>query len=146
MFILHRKVYFDLIKMQNMAWAKHSVKKRVVWEGRRSPMIQKDAAAFKIDKPEVVVEGKRKCRFYPGSKALKEICKFQKSMELLILKVAFYHVVCEVMQKEKLWYKIQANAILASHEATETFLVWLFEDSNLCTMHTKCVTIMPKDV
>ena len=70
------------------------------------------------DKPGVVVEVKRK-QILLGTKALKEICKFQKSTEVLIPKVAFYHLVCEVLQKEKLCYKIQASAILALREATE---------------------------
>ena len=41
--------------------------------------------------------------------ALKEICRFQKCTELLIPKVAFYHIVCEILQNEKSWFKIQAS-------------------------------------
>ena len=78
-------------------------------------------------------------------KALKEICRFQKSMELLIPKVAFHHVVHEILQKEKLWYKIQANTILALHEAAKAYLICLFEDGNLCVIHARYITIMPKD-
>lgn len=40
----------------------------------------------------------------------------------------------------------QSSAILALQEATEAFLVHLFEDSNLCTVHAKRVTLMTKDM
>ena len=40
----------------------------------------------------------------------------------------------------------QSTAILALQEATEAFLVHLFEDANLCAVHAKRVTIMPKDI
>ena len=35
---------------------------------------------------------------------------------------------------------------MALQEACEAYLIWLFEDSNLCAIHTKRVTIMPKDI
>ena len=41
---------------------------------------------------------------------------------------------------------IQAGAVLVLHEATEAYLVCLFEDTNLCTIHAKCVTILPHDM
>ena len=41
---------------------------------------------------------------------------------------------------------MQAGAVLALHEAAEAYLVCLFEDTNLCTIHAKYVTIMPKDM
>jgi histone H3/H4 len=37
-------------------------------------------------------------------------------------------------------------AVLALQEAFEAYLVGVFEDTNLCTMHAKRVTIMPKDM
>ena len=37
-------------------------------------------------------------------------------------------------------------AILALQEAAEAYLVGLFEDTNLCAIHAKRVTIMPKDI
>jgi len=42
--------------------------------------------------------------------------------------------------------RFQSSAILALQEATETYLVGLFEDTNLCAIHAKRVTIMPKDM
>ena len=85
-------------------------------------------------------------RFQPGMKVLKEIRKFQKSTELLILKVSFLWVVWEILQKEYAWYRIQASAVLALHEAAESYIVRLFKDNNLCAIHAKQIMIMPKDM
>lgn len=43
-------------------------------------------------------------------------------------------------------FRWQSQAILALQEATEAFLVHLFEDTNLCAIHAKRVTIMQKDL
>jgi len=40
----------------------------------------------------------------------------------------------------------QSQAIMALQEAAEAFLVHLFEDTNLCAIHAKRVTIMQKDI
>lgn len=42
--------------------------------------------------------------------------------------------------------RFQSSAILALQEAAEAYLVGLFEDTNLCAIHAKRVTIMPKDI
>ena len=84
--------------------------------------------------------------FQPGTKALREIQKFQKSMELLIPKLPFLRVVHEILQRDYGCHHIQARVVLALHEAMEAYLVCLLEDTNLCTIHTKCVTILPKDM
>ncbi|XP_038051975.1 histone H3-like [Patiria miniata] len=92
-------------------------------------------------------EGRRKHRFRPGTKALLEIRRYQKSTSLLIAKLPFARVVREVASifshHDLMW---QAAAIMALQEASEAFLVHLFEDANLCAIHAKRVTIMPKDI
>ena len=86
-------------------------------------------------------------RYRPGEKALKEIRFYQRNTELLIRRLPFSRLVKEVQgyfyRKEYRW---QASAILALQEAAEAHLVGLFEDANLCTIHAKRVTIMPKDI
>ena len=67
-------------------------------------------------------------------------------MELLIPKLAFWRLVQELLQAEGSWYMIQVEAVLALHEATEAYLIRLFKDANLCAIHAKCITVMPKDV
>ena len=42
--------------------------------------------------------------------------------------------------------RFQTPAILALQEAAEAYLVGLFEDSNLCAIHAKRVTVMPRDI
>lgn len=86
-------------------------------------------------------------RYRPGEKALREIRFYQKNTELLIRRLPFARLVREVQtyffRKEYRW---QAEAMLALQEAAEAHLVGLFEDANLCTIHAKRVTVMPKDI
>jgi len=91
----------------------------------------------------------RKHRFRPGTVALREIRKYQKSTELLIRKLPFKRTVREIAEAYKIQGKIcrfQSHALMALQEAAEAYLVGLFEDTNLCCLHAKRVTIMPKDM
>ena len=85
-------------------------------------------------------------RFRPGTVALQEIRRYQKSTDLLIRKLPFQRLVREIAQDFKLNLKFQSAALSALQEAAEAYLVGLFEDTNLCTIHAKRVTIMPKDI
>jgi len=78
--------------------------------------------------------------------ALREIRRYQKSTELLIPKAAFQRIVREVASGFRTDIRFKADAILALQEAAESYLVGLFEDTNLCAIHAKRVTIMPKDM
>ena len=90
---------------------------------------------------------KKPWRYQPGTVALCKICQFQKCTDLLIHKLPFSHLVCKIALEEGRYYMcFQVHAILTLQEAAETYLVGLLEDANLCTMHVKCVTIMPKDI
>lgn len=82
-----------------------------------------------------------------GEKALREIRKYQQSTDLLLRRLPFARLVREIqitMTREA--YRWQASAILALQESAEAHLVGLFEDCNLCAIHGKRVTIMPKDM
>ncbi|GAB4848752.1 Alpha-glucosides permease mph3 [Ancistrocladus abbreviatus] len=89
---------------------------------------------------------KRPHRFRPGTVALREIRKYQKSTDPLIRKLPFQRLVREIAQDFKVDLRFQSHAIFALQEAAEAYLVALFEDTNLCAIHAKRVTIMPKDV
>ena len=89
---------------------------------------------------------KKPHRYRPGTVALREIKRYQKSTELLIRKLPFQRVVREVAQEYKSDLRFQSNAVLALQEACESYIVGLFEDTNLCAIHAKRVTIMPKDI
>ena len=96
----------------------------------------------KMDKEK----GEKIKRTRRGLKALQEIKKYQSSTELLIWRLPFQRVVKEIIQNIREDLQLQSMVIMALQEAGETFLIGLLEQSNLCTLHTKQVTIMPKDV
>jgi histone H3 len=58
----------------------------------------------------------------------------------------FQHLVHEIVQEHRNDLQFQSTAVLALQEASEAYLVGLYEDANLCTIHAKCVNIMPKDM
>jgi len=108
-----------------------------------------DQASARSNQP-----GEKKRRFRPGTVALREIRKYQKSTDLLIRKLPFSRVVREIandMTTQMNDYgdtglRWQSSAILALQEATEAYLVHLFEDANLCAIHAKRVTLMTRDI
>ena len=85
-------------------------------------------------------------RFRPGTVALREIRKYQKSTELLIRKLPFQRLVREVAQGFKTDVCFDSHAIMAIQEASEAYLTKLFEDTNMCAIHAKRVTIFPSDM
>jgi histone H3 len=89
---------------------------------------------------------KKPHRYRPGTVALREIRRFQKSTELLMRKLPFSRLVREIAQDFKSDLRFNDNAIMALQEASEAYLVGLFEDSNKCALHAKRVTLMPKDI
>jgi histone H3 len=89
---------------------------------------------------------KKPHRYRPGTVALREIRRYQKSTDLLIRKLPFQRLVREIAQDYKQECKFQGSSILALQESSEAYLTGIFEDSNLCAIHAKRVTIMPKDI
>ncbi|KAH7009136.1 histone [Microdochium trichocladiopsis] len=88
----------------------------------------------------------RNYRYKPGTVALREIRRYQKSTELLIRKAPFQRIVREIAQDFKSDLRFQSSAIGALQEAVESYLISLFEDTNLCAIHAKRVTIQSKDI
>ena len=79
--------------------------------------------------------------------ALREIRRYQKSVDLLIPKFTFQRLVREVvMDSNSKEFRVQASAVLALQESAEAYLVGLFEETNLAAIHAKRVTIMVKDI
>ncbi|XP_024865273.1 histone H3-like, partial [Kryptolebias marmoratus] len=68
-------------------------------------------------------------RYRPGTVALWKFCCYQKSTELLIWKLPFQHLVREITQDFKTNLSFQSSAIMALQEASEAYLVGLFEDT-----------------
>ena len=89
---------------------------------------------------------KRPHCYRPGTVALCEIHKYQKSTELLIRKATFRRLVRKICQIFKSDLQMQSTALLALQEASEMYFICLFDDTNECAIHGKHVTIMPKDM
>ena len=89
---------------------------------------------------------KKPHRYRPGTVALREIRRYQKSTSLLLKKLPFQRLVREIAQDYKPDLHFQSVAILALQEATEAYMVGLFEDTNLCAIHAKRITIKPRDM
>ena len=85
-------------------------------------------------------------RYRAGTAALKDICHFQKTSVLLIRKLPFQRLVRAIAQDFKTDLRFQSAVILCLQEAVEAYLVKLFDDANLCAIHARRVTIMPKDI
>ena len=89
---------------------------------------------------------KKPHRYRPGTVALREIRRYQKGVDLLIRKLPFQRLVRELAVDFKTDLRFQGSAVLALQEAAENFLIRNFEDTNLCAIHAKRKTIMPKDM
>jgi len=118
-----------------MARTKSSSRKPVLIGGKAH---QSTAKKKKKSKPR---------RLRPGTKALREIKKMQKNTNLLIPRLPFHRLVREVQlnfNNETLcWEK---RALEALHTAAEQYIIELFEDANLCAIHSRRVTMMVKDI
>ena len=89
---------------------------------------------------------KKPHRYRPGTVALREIRRYQKSTDLLIRKLPFQRLVREIAQNYRADLRFQSAALGAIQEAAEAYLIDLLQDTNLCAIHAKRVTIMPKDI
>ena len=126
-----------------MARTKQTARKHTGTKHPRKHIAHKAAAK----KTQSATNGvKKPHRFRPGTVALREIRRFQKSTELLIRKLPFQRLVREIASEYRNELRFQSSAVLALQEASEAYMVGLFEDTNLCAIHAKRVTIMPKDM
>ena len=124
-----------------MARTKQTARKTT---GGKAPRKQLASKAARKSTPSAGI--KKPHRYRPGTVALRDIRKYQKSTDLLLRKLPFQRLVREIAQEFKHDLRFQNAAILCLQEACEAYLVSLFEDSNLCAIHAKRVTIMTKDI
>lgn len=141
---------------------------------KRAPVPKKSTRSSKAGLASVKGHTKKKpqkekkavYKFRPGTVALRDIKKYQKSTELLIRRLPFQRIIREVaanfvrsranlsphamLPKSHLPaddnLRFQASAVQAIQEATEAYIVNLFQETNLCAIHAHRVTIMPKDI
>ena len=153
------EIYFKYFSLQKMARTKATVwkwagmglllvtslKGRTSWSLKgKTPRI--GVKRLQQIKPKMGKIPSNKRQFQPDTWALCEIRKFQKSTELQIPEASFLRLVQEILQKEHRDHLIQAGTVLALHEATESYIICLLEDTNLCAIHAKHVTILPQDM
>merc|ERR1711959_837464 len=89
---------------------------------------------------------RKKPRFKPGTVALREIRRYQKSTELLLPRSPFLRLCKEITGAYDPDIRFAAQAVIALQEAAEAYLVGVFEDTQLCAIHAKRVTVMKKDM
>jgi len=143
---LHQKLlsipHTHQYKSSNMARTKQTARKST---GGKAPRKQLASKAARKSAPSTGGV-KKPHRYKPGTVALREIRRYQKSTELLIRKLPFQRLVREIAQDFKSDLRFQSSAIGALQESVEAYLVSLFEDTNLCAIHAKRVTIQSKDI
>ena len=123
------------------------VARKTIPKKSRAPENLRDRAKKAERKPAPKTGGlKKPHRYRPGVLALREIRRYQKSTELLVRKLPFQRLIREIAEDFATDMRFQSAALNALQEATEAYLVGLFEDTNLCAIHAKPVTIMPQDI
>nr|XP_004463573.2 uncharacterized protein LOC101438452 [Dasypus novemcinctus] len=121
----------SLISGETMARTKQTARKST---GGKAPRKQLATKAARKSAP-ATGGVKKPHRYRPGTVALREIRRYQKSTELLIRKLPFQRLVREIAQDFKTDLRFQSSAVMALQEACEAYLVGLFEDTNLCAIH-----------
>lgn len=128
-----------------MARTKTTARKSHVGVKRPRKQVAAKSKARKRDKP-AMGGVKRPHRFRPGTVAIREIRKYQRSTNMLLRKLPFQRLVRDVASAHRADVRFQSSALHALQEAVEAYLVGLFEDTNLCAIHAKRVTIMVRDM
>jgi histone H3 len=111
---------------------------------RKAAKVGKKAA--KKSAASGVKKGKGSRKWHPGTVALRQIKKYQKSTDLLLRKAPFQRLVRELAGNYKDGLRFASSAVAALQEATESYVVSLLSDTNLCAVHSRRVTIMPRDL
>lgn len=89
---------------------------------------------------------RKKPRFHPGTVALREIKRYQKSTSLLIPKAPFSRLVRNICADIDNDLRFAAQALMALQEAAEAYMVSVLEDAGLCAVHAKRQTVMKSDM
>merc|ERR1712032_265166 len=89
---------------------------------------------------------KRKFRYRPGTVVLREVKKYQKSVNNLLPRASFQRLVRNIVSDMDHDLRFQSAALYALQEATEAYIVGVFEDTNLCAIHANRKTILKKDM
>ena len=92
------------------------------------------------------VKVRKKHRWRPGTVAMRDIRRYQKSTKCLMQRAPFQRLVRSLAKGYNSELRFQASSLAALQEATEAYVVGLFEDVNLCALHAGRVTVMTRDM
>ena len=126
--------------------AKKAAKPKAVKSSQSPSKKSASKSPKKSQKPASQAGDKRKIRYKPGTVALREIRRYQKSTDLLLPRAPFQRLVREITGAHDPDLRFQAQALIALQEAAEAYLVGIFEDTQLCAIHAKRVTVQKKDM
>ncbi|KAL6046370.1 histone H3.3-like [Balamuthia mandrillaris] len=129
-----------------MARTKQTARKSTGGKAPRKVLATKKAAVLAKPSFGRFAAVQKPHRYRPGTVALREIRTFQKSTDLIIRRVAFERLIREIAQDFRCGLRFAKPALNAIQQATEAYLVGLFADANLCALHGKRTSVMPKDV
>ena len=124
-----------------MARVKHTARKDEA--GKKQSTFAKKQPRSQADNPPAQHQPHR---YRPGMVTLREIQKYQKSTDLLIRKLPFQRLLHEILQGFGVGFRVAPALMMALQEMAEAYLIQLLEDSNLCAIHAKHITIQPKDI
>jgi len=127
---------------RTMARTKHTARKS---KGGKKQRLQLATKAARKSAP-ATGGVKKPHRYKPGTVALREIRRYQKTTELLLRKLPFMRLVREVANEFRPNLRFQGSALLALQEATEAYMVQILEESNILAIHAKRVTVQAKDL
>ena len=113
----------------------------------KMPTKVKDSKAIKKTAPaEGGVKDRKVRRNKPGTVTLREVKRYQKTVDMLLPRASFQRVVRAITMEMDHTLRFQSQALQALQEASEAYIVGLFEDTNLCAIHAKRVTVQRKDM
>ena len=112
----------------------------------KMPMVKGSKAIKKAAPASGGMKEKKMRRFKPGTVTLREIKRYQKSTEMMLPRAPFQRLVRGITMDMDHSLRFQSQALLALQEATEAYIVGLFEDTNLCAIHAKRMTVQKKDM
>lgn len=125
-------------------------KQRVPEKGKNAKQPRGGRATIGLSKKSSSGGSIKRQRLRPGERAIREIRRYQRSTDLLIRKLPFQRLVRQIVEDDsdlsRMKLRFQGTAMLALQEASEAYLVGVFEDANDCALHAKRVTVMPKDM
>jgi len=92
------------------------------------------------------MKDKKARKFKAGTVTLREIKRYQKTVDMLLPRAPFQRLVRSITTEMDHQLRFQSQALQALQEASEAYIVGLFEDTNLCAIHAKRVTVQKKDM